>query len=92
MEIRKLKEYLSAGVEMHAHNDFGMAVANSVSAVRAGAEFIGCTVGGMGERAGNCNLLEFVHAYMSCLGSHAGFDMSRVIDGEKEIAGIMNLK
>jgi homocitrate synthase NifV len=45
-------------VEIHAHNDFGLALANSLSAIRAGATAVSATVGGIGERAGNCRLEE----------------------------------
>jgi homocitrate synthase NifV len=49
-------------MEMHVHNDLGMAVANSIIGAKAGADFIDCTLFGIGERTGNCNLYEFVHA------------------------------
>ena len=46
----------------HCHNDLGMAVANSLAAIRAGARQIECTINGMGERAGNAALEELVMA------------------------------
>jgi 2-isopropylmalate synthase len=46
----------------HCHNDLGMAVANSLAAVRAGARQIECTINGIGERAGNASLEEIVVA------------------------------
>jgi 2-isopropylmalate synthase len=46
----------------HCHNDLGMAVANSLAAVRAGARQVECTVNGLGERAGNASLEEVVMA------------------------------
>ena len=46
----------------HCHNDLGMAVANSLAAVHAGARQIECTINGIGERAGNCSLEEVVMA------------------------------
>ena len=69
-EYAELFEYLKAhvaGIErvvlsVHCHNDLGMAVANSLSAVRAGARQIECTINGIGERAGNCSLEEVVMA------------------------------
>lgn len=45
-------------ISVHCHNDLGLAVANSVAAVQAGARQIECTVNGIGERAGNCALEE----------------------------------
>jgi 2-isopropylmalate synthase len=47
---------------VHCHNDLGMAVANSLAAVKAGARQIECTINGIGERAGNCSLEEVVMA------------------------------
>jgi 2-isopropylmalate synthase len=49
-------------ISVHCHNDLGLAVANSLAAVRAGARQIECTVNGLGERAGNCSLEEVVMA------------------------------
>ena len=46
----------------HCHNDLGMAVANSLAAVRAGARQVECTVNGLGERAGNASMEEVVMA------------------------------
>jgi len=50
----------SAIVSVHCHNDLGLAVANSLSAVQNGARQVECTVNGIGERAGNCSLEEIV--------------------------------
>jgi 2-isopropylmalate synthase len=62
--IRHLKENVSnidkAIISVHCHNDLGLAVANSIAAVQAGAEQVECTVNGIGERAGNCSLEELV--------------------------------
>jgi 2-isopropylmalate synthase len=49
-------------LSVHCHNDLGLAVANSISAVQAGAMQVECTINGIGERAGNCSLEEFVMA------------------------------
>src|SRR6266404_5878701 len=49
-------------LSVHCHNDLGMAVANSLAAVREGARQIECTINGLGERAGNCALEEVVMA------------------------------
>lgn len=69
-EMRKLIKDVMAGVEnsdkvefsVHCHNDLGMAVANSLECVRAGATQVECTVNGIGERAGNASLEEIVMA------------------------------
>ncbi len=49
-------------ISVHCHNDLGMAVANSLAAVAAGAEIVECTVNGLGERAGNAAFEEIVMA------------------------------
>ena len=50
----------TAVVSVHCHDDLGLAVANSLAAVKAGARQIECTINGIGERAGNCSLEEIV--------------------------------
>lgn len=47
-------------ISVHCHNDLGLAVANSLAAIQAGARQVECTVNGIGERAGNCSLEEIV--------------------------------
>lgn len=49
-------------ISVHCHNDLGLSVANSIAAVQAGARQVECTINGIGERAGNCSLEEFVMA------------------------------
>ncbi len=60
--IRELIEATGLEIEMHTHNDFGMAVANALAGLRAGANWVNVTVGGLGERAGNAALEEVVMA------------------------------
>ena len=50
----------TAVVSVHCHDDLGLAVANSLAAVQAGARQVECTMNGIGERAGNCSLEELV--------------------------------
>src|SRR5262244_3497870 len=52
----------SVRLSVHCHDDLGMAVANSLTAVVAGARQVECTINGIGERAGNCSLEEVVMA------------------------------
>ncbi len=64
--IRTLRQRVpnidKAVISVHCHNDLGMAVANSLAAVEAGAGQVECTINGLGERAGNCSLEEVVMA------------------------------
>ncbi len=55
-------------IHWHGHNDFGLATAGSIAAVRAGATWVQGTVNGMGERAGNANLPEFAMALEALYG------------------------
>jgi Isopropylmalate/homocitrate/citramalate synthases len=58
--IKNIKESVPVEIEFHGHNDFGMAIANSITAVQATAEYVDCTVSGIGERAGNCDYFKFL--------------------------------
>ncbi len=61
--VRKLvRDIPDAVISVHCHNDLGLAVANSIAAVQAGARQVECTINGIGERAGNASLEEFVMA------------------------------
>jgi homocitrate synthase NifV len=60
--IKYLIEETGLEVEMHTHNDFGMATANAIAGIHAGATWVNTTVGGLGERAGNAALEEVVMA------------------------------
>jgi 2-isopropylmalate synthase len=64
--IRNLRQRVpnidKAVISVHCHNDLGLAVANSLAAIEAGAGQVECTINGLGERAGNCSLEEVVMA------------------------------
>ncbi|MGI6225329.1 MAG: homocitrate synthase [Peptococcales bacterium] len=57
-KIKALKEAVDIDIEMHTHDDFGMATANAIAGIMAGATHVGVTVNGLGERAGNAALEE----------------------------------
>ncbi|MBI1389100.1 MAG: 2-isopropylmalate synthase [bacterium] len=58
--FEKVKNVHQAIISIHCHNDMGLAVANTLAAVRAGARQVECTINGIGERAGNASLEEVV--------------------------------
>jgi len=60
--MKNVKNIEQAVIAVHCHNDLGLAVANSLAAVQAGARQIECTVNGIGERAGNTSMEEVVMA------------------------------
>jgi homocitrate synthase NifV len=72
--IRRLCGAVDMEIEMHAHDDFGLATANTLAAVNAGASHISTTVNGLGERAGNAPLEEAVMALRHLYGIETGVD------------------
>jgi isopropylmalate/homocitrate/citramalate synthase len=80
MLVERAREWLGPGVPIHfhGHNDFGLATANAVAAVRAGARWIHGTVNGMGERAGNANLGEVALALRALWGVETALDLARM--------------
>jgi len=64
-------------IEVHTHNDFGMATANTIAGIRAGATFANTTVNGLGERAGNAALEEVVMGLKHASGIETGIDTHR---------------
>lgn len=75
--IKKLKEAVDIEIEMHTHNDFGMAVANAVAGIKAGSTWINTTINGLGERAGNAALEEIVMVLKCIGGVDLGFKTER---------------
>jgi isopropylmalate/homocitrate/citramalate synthase len=78
--VGRTRDWLGPGVPVHfhGHNDFGLATANAVAAVRAGARWIHGTVNGMGERAGNANLAEVALALRALYGIETAVDLGRM--------------
>ena len=76
--IKHLIEETGLDVEMHTHNDFGMATANALAGIRAGAKFVNTTVGGLGERTGNAALEEVVMALKYVEGIDLDFPTERL--------------
>jgi isopropylmalate/homocitrate/citramalate synthase len=77
-------------IHFHGHNDFGLATASAVAAVRAGATWIHGTINGMGERAGNANLLEVALTLDAVYGVHTNLKLERALhisERVRELAG-----
>src|SRR5436190_13200562 len=91
---RHVRNVDKAVLSVHCHNDLGMAVANSLAAVRAGARQIECTVNGVGERAGNCSLEEAVMAIKTrenVLGVHTGIHTTRLFPTSRLVSQITGM-
>jgi homocitrate synthase NifV len=86
-KVQRLINATGIDVEMHTHNDFGMATANALAGVRAGARWVGVTVIGLGERAGNAALEEVVMA-LKCL---QGVDLKFKTTNFREVAEYVSL-
>lgn len=77
-KLRSLTEQAAIPLEFHAHNDLGMATANSLAAVQAGFKAVSVTVGGLGERAGNAALEEVAVGLKYCLKQEVRLDLERL--------------
>ncbi len=77
----------------HTHNDLGMAVANSLAAVRAGARQVECTINGLGERAGNAAMEELVMAIRTradVMPYHTGIETTKISRISKVVSAAVN--
>lgn len=75
--LKLLRQEIQLPVEMHMHNDFGMATANVLAGIRAGASSVVASIGGLGERTGNSPLEEVVMAMIHLYGIPLDIDTSR---------------
>ena len=76
--IQRLRANTDLEIEIHAHDDLGLATANSLAAVRGGATHINTTVNGLGERAGNAALEEIVMGLRHLYNMDSGVDPMRL--------------
>ena len=74
MRVKNIIDIIGIDMEMHTHNDFGMAIANAIAGIKAGAIYVNTTVNGLGERAGNAAFEEFVMALKYVEGVDMGFN------------------
>ena len=89
-EMKQICSNVDVDIGIHMHNDFGMAVANSIAAVQGGAKYVDCTVGGIGERAGNCNFVQFIKALDAFSYINKKIDLKNLNEAEKKIINIFN--
>ncbi len=90
--IAYLHKNLDLALEMHTHNDFGMATANAIAGLKAGATFVNTTVNGLGERAGNAALEEVVMALKYISQVELKFRTERFRDLSEYVAGASSRK
>jgi len=88
--ITYLTEYMhrvgGIPIEVHCHNDFGLATANTIAGALAGGEFLSVTVGGLGERSGNAPLEEVVLALRGLYGLELPIRTERLVRVANEVA------
>ncbi|MHB8282157.1 MAG: homocitrate synthase/isopropylmalate synthase family protein [bacterium] len=78
-------KFKQIAIEIHAHNDLGMATGNSVAALKAGADYVSGSITGIGERTGNCALEEVIAYFKFIEKKNTGFDFKKV----KKLASII---
>jgi 2-isopropylmalate synthase len=98
--VRYIQEHTpgmeKARLSVHCHNDLGLAVANSIAAVAAGADQVECTINGIGERAGNASLEELVMAlrvrqdYFTAAAS--GIDATQIYAASRLVSQVTGVK
>lgn len=84
--VRIIRSVGGIPVEIHCHNDFGLATANTIAAARAGAEHLSVTVNGIGERGGNAALEEVVMALELLYGVPLRIETDRLMAVSQEVA------
>ncbi len=77
---------VAAPLDVHCHNDFGLAVANTVAAVEGGAAQVQVTVNGIGERAGNADLAQTVMVLESILGVSTGVETKKLVETSRLVS------
>jgi 2-isopropylmalate synthase len=96
--IRQLKERVpaldNATLSAHCHNDLGLAVSNSMAAIRNGANQVECTLNGMGERAGNASLEEIVmilKTRQATYDAHTNIRTEEIYRSSRMVSRLMNV-
>lgn len=96
--IRRLRDRVPAldrvTLSVHCHNDLGLAVSNSLAAIRQGADQVECTINGVGERAGNASLEEIVMALRTrptVFGAHTDIRTEEIYRTSRMVSRLMNI-
>jgi homocitrate synthase NifV len=84
--IRKLRSVTDMAIEMHAHDDLGLATANTLAAAVGGATHVNTTINGLGERAGNAALEEVVVGLKQLYGMNTGVDLHNFPTLSRQVA------
>lgn len=85
--IKQIRQAISIPIQTHSHNDFGMATANVLAGIRAGATSVAVSIGGLGERVGNAPLEEVVMALKHLHQVDLGVDTTRLREVAEYVSG-----
>lgn len=84
--IGNITQRVKVPIDVHCHNDFGLAVANTLAAVEGGASQVQVTVNGLGERAGNADLAQTVMSLESIYGISTGIRTERIVETSRLVS------
>lgn len=90
--VKEIRPTIKAEIALHCHNDFGMALSNSIAGLLAGANAVSTTVNGIGERAGNCSLEELIMSLKIIYGVDLNFDISKFYELSKLVESLTHMK
>jgi 2-isopropylmalate synthase len=89
--VKDVKSVTDLPISMHCHNDFGLAVANAIAGVNAGAACAHVTINGLGERAGNASLEEFVMALEILYNKKHNINTKLIYETSKFVSNTMGI-
>ena len=89
--VKEVKKSISIPISMHCHDDFGLAVANSIAGINAGASCAHVTINGLGERAGNASLEEFVMSLQCLYGKEHNIKTDLLYETSKFVSNTMGI-
>ncbi|MDD1718252.1 MAG: 2-isopropylmalate synthase [Methanoregulaceae archaeon] len=84
--IARIADEVPCPIDVHCHNDFGLAVANTIAAVESGASQVQVTVNGLGERAGNADLAQTTMILESIYGIRTGILKERLVETSRLVS------
>ena len=84
--VGKIASEVSCPIDVHCHNDFGLAVGNTIAAVESGASQVQVTVNGLGERAGNADLAQTVMVLEAIYGIGTGIKLEKLVETSRLVS------
>ncbi len=84
--VAMIRENVKCKIDVHCHNDFGLATANTIAAVEGGADQVQVTVNGIGERAGNADLAQTVMILKSIYGIQTNILTEKLVETSRMVS------